>query len=349
MTKLIFTSDWHCHDYPSSGYDKAGTNSKLADILAAGGLAVQAARDLGEHGYLIHGGDLFHNRKHIPVGCLARTAALFRQLPPDRAHVLDGNHDMTSTGDGASSVQALHGIVTAHSQVETTTLGEFRVGWLPYMDDPVEVKAATTKLLAQGAEILVAHLGLSDPRLADCVPADYELPGRINLSDLQHTRFKLVVLGHYHRTQTLAPNVIYIGSPLQLSYKESGHDKGYWTYTRAQGLTFIENTISPRYHIVDNDEALTFGQAADIAAGKDKVWFKRVSKAQADQLKLAYGANANVRIEAAPVVSTGARLDDTAKGVELLAAYVRTVSPDLDDSEVAALSRLGQELINAAG
>jgi DNA repair exonuclease SbcCD nuclease subunit len=273
---------------------------------------------------------------------------LHAKLPFD---VLEGNHDQDQSGDGTSTVGAFDGIVRAHTQTSMTTVAGIKFGWLPYTDDPEIVKRTTAKLAKMGAQVLMAHLGIGDPKFSDCMPVDYETPGRINVSDLHPELFQQVFLGHYHTSQDLAPNVRYIGSPLQLSFKEARISKGFWTWDPSTNeATFIENTISPRYHIVDSqkpDEAPNKTEVRD----DDFLWYRAQSKDEAQELRKQLGdRRVPPRIDIAPSKSALARLSkDATTDAKKLAEYVRIEVPGMTDEWYDAMVKSGATLIEEVG
>lgn len=348
--KFAVSSDWHLHNYSGAQVRVLpdGTNSRLKDILDCCDWMVDQAVERGCTAFL-HGGDVTHNRKVLHISAWARATAAFRRwgerIP---FYVNEGNHDEDQSGDGTSTVGALAGIVAgAYTTPVVAHVGRVPVGWLPYLEDPAVVRAETARLAKRGARVLVAHLGIGDPRHADCLPIDYETPGRISVADLNPELFDQVFLGHYHTAQDLAPNVRYVGSPLQLSFKEAGITKGFWTYDTDTGeVEFVENTASPQFHVLT--ETYT---AADLAhlPGRDHVWVKNANPdVAAAAAEASAGREVPIRVERAPVVTAGqARLSPEARTErETLAEYVRIASPQTEEGEAQALVGLGAQLLD---
>ncbi len=349
--RIALSSDWHLHNYSGAQVRilKDGTNSRLKDILDCCDWMVDEAVDRGCTAFL-HGGDVTHNRKVLHISAWARACAAFRRwgerIP---FHVNEGNHDEDQSGDGTSTVGALAGVVAgAYTSARTSRVGSLKVGWLPYVEDPAEVREQTARLAKEGARVLVAHLGIGDPRHADCLPIDYETPGRISVADLNPELFDQVFLGHYHTPQDLAPNVRYIGSPLQLSFKEAGITKGFWTYDTETGeVEFVENTASPRFHILPENEAVALLAHGEIP-GRDHVWVKNASPDVAAACAAMGDREVPIRVERAPVVTAGqARLSPEARTErETLAEYVRIASPETGEGEAHALVEAGAKLMD---
>ena len=70
------------------------------------------------------------------------------------------------------------------------------------------------------------------------------------LAYLQCPKFKQVFLGNVHDPVQLGNNCRYIGSLLQIDYRDAGKKRGFVIYDPQGKVEFVENTVSPRYHIV---------------------------------------------------------------------------------------------------
>jgi DNA repair exonuclease SbcCD nuclease subunit len=68
-------------------------------------------------------------------------------------------------------------------------------------------------------------------------------------ADVLAEKFAFSFVGHYHESKAVRPNVISVGSPLQLSFSEMGQAKGCWLLDTevAEPLTFIANKESPEF------------------------------------------------------------------------------------------------------
>lgn len=350
MSKIAFSGDWHFHSYqgPLVRVEADGTNRRLTDILECAEWMVTDSIARGAVAFL-HGGDLTHNRRSMANEAWTRVAQFMRSMGQRiPTYVLEGNHDLSASGDGTSTVAALDGFVHAVPEVCSTSVGKLKVGWLPYCEDRDQVRAAADMLARKGCRILIAHLGLGDPKFADCVPVDYETPGRIELRDLFPDRFEQVFLSHYHTAHEIIPNVRYVGSPLQLSFKEAGKAKGYWIWDTDGGeAEFIENTASPQFHVMDEAEAL-----AKLAHGEvpkqDFVWVKDAGPelARACQEMRGDPAAPMLRVDRAIVQrDIAVRVDPTGPMADQLDQYVRHVAPDTGAEDRAALVAAGAELM----
>ncbi len=276
----------------------------------------------------------------------ARVAQFMRRMNERiPTYVLEGNHDMSASGDGTSTVMALDGLVHAVTKPQVIKIGRYKVGWLPYVEDPEQVRTIIKAMKADGARSIIGHLGIGDPKLSKCLPTDYETPGRINVSDLSSEDFDQVFLSHYHTPQDLAPNARYLGSPLQLSYKEANEVKGFWIHdTDTNEVEWVENTDSPRFHKLTENAAvaqLAHGEIPD----RDFIWITDATREGVEDFRK-IDRPTPLRIDLAPTkVHVESRLSDEAKtDDEVLAEFVRVTKAEESAEEQRALVLLGKDL-----
>lgn len=337
----VFLSDTHAHAYAGSRVTAEGANQRLLDVIAAMDMARLHAERTRQS--IIHCGDLFHDRKGVKPEVLHRVGEWLErcQASSVKVYILAGNHDMSIHGDGTSSVRGLAG--EWRTIIDTPVVipvDGVQVGFLPYVEDPKVVDEEVLRLNDAGAEILVAHLGLGDPQHADCVPVDYEVPGAISTLNLHPDKFDQIFLGHYHNHQRIFGHVHYVGSPLQLSFKEVGQRKGFMSWQRGKSPRFVENLISPRYFKVEGDMI-----PAEVRP-EDHVWCTGLDRdagaAVVEQLR---GKVGSFRVDIARREEVAARIPSGVKGADLLRAYIRTVAPQEDPAEVEELVALGADLV----
>lgn len=338
MARFLLLADTHFHEYPGPT-DKGGVSLQFVALLESVLRAVLEARA----DVVVHLGDLFHNRPSLTTTCLAAVASLMRNIAMGKDHrvqVLMGNHDLSPSGDGASSVGALQGVIDAHTNVETADFLGVRWGFIPYCEDPKLVARACRRLESAGASVIAGHLGLGDPKFSACVPADYEVPGRISVRDL-HGAFKRVFLGHYHEPQKVTERITYIGSPIQLTFGDAGAERGYWVWdSDVDKLTFHPDERSPRYIKVKS------GAIPEVRAG-DHIWVSGVDRQKAAEIRERFAEkNVSLRVDQRVEQGAAARLPVGVRGADLLKAYVRVRLPDCDGTEIEELIRVGKEILD---
>lgn len=339
---LVISADIHAHAYTGSAQGPDGSNLRLIDIVDCLDKMRETA---GKGGSIIIAGDLFHDRKGVRPEALHRVGAWLERCRDQRVtvYILVGNHDLSVGGDGCTSARALSGTAIVVEKSTTLDVEGVRVGFLPYTDDSEVVRGSTKALKKQGASILVAHLGLGDPKYADCVPSDYEVPGRINVSDLRCGDFDRVFLGHYHHQQRVTENCCYVGSPLQLSLKEAGQAKRFVTYSKGK-VQNVSNDWSPRFH------KLIPAEVATAKLGKrDHVVVVNATEAQAEEIRATLGEREGaLRIEKKAENPTSERISADASGVDMLREYVGIKAPELSAADARELVLVGSSVLESS-
>lgn len=172
---------------------------------------------------IVIGGDILHGKSVI----YAIAQEIMIQYFKDFSHlitffVIDGNHDLSGKGDD---------VVSALRSLETIP----NVKWIPYSEifymkeeDILFVPYSTklpTIIKDNRAKILISHFGLSEGILN----SGLSIVSDISLKDLIG-RYKLVLLGHYHKPQEIIRETIslyYTGSSIQLDWGEKGDIKRF--------------------------------------------------------------------------------------------------------------------------
>lgn len=336
MSKVVIISDTHLHAYSGSPVDAEGGNARLGDVVAAMDAALATAISVGAVA-IVHAGDLFHDRKGVRHEVLHRAGEWVDRVHSAGIdlHILVGNHDL-SEDCRTFGPRVLSGRVRVYSKPTLVEIGGVAYGFSPYATDPEAVRRDYALLAKKGCECVIGHLGIGDPRFANCVPVDYEVPGRISLDDLSPESFDRIFLGHYHLRQRLTDRVMYIGSPLQLSFGETCHEKGWLVFDHDTGeVREIVNDSSPEYHVVTDISVLPSVPADDF------VWVRAANREDEVAAAEATRGRVGIRIDRAPAPSAPARIDPSARGEKLLRSYVQTVRPDLLADEVEALVQSG--------
>lgn len=342
---MLLLADVHAHAYQGSKILANGRNKRLQDVIACLDQALCVTR---KGTSLVIAGDLFHTRKGVLPEVLQAVGEWLNRAQSVRVpvYILAGNHDLSIGGDGSASVVALRHahIITEACRLE---IDGHMVGFVPYAEDPEYVRSIAKTHAKAGATVLVAHLGLGDPRFADCIPVDYEVPGHINLDDLRGDDFEQVFLGHYHNPQELASNVRYIGSPLQLSFREAGQAKGFVQFDNGK-VKRIENDWSPKFLKMDAAQAVAQLAHGEIAA-TDFVWVTGCTREDAKDLRAgAEATGMTIRVEHEHPVHHKIRIDASAGDADMLHQYVRATTPEAPNAEARQLIDTGLQLLTQA-
>lgn len=237
--KVLVTADWHVRQ------------NRLDDIACVLDDLVEQA---GVHrpDLILHGGDVFDTRQ--PTGELRARAALYlRELARIAPTiVVPGNHDGDSLKDwNLLAGGGLH-IVTEPRWIDLHTCKVFALPWLTprnvlefgrsHESRLADFGRAVEMLLRLAAgrgrdqtapHILLTHASVLGAQMGEHKPA---VLGRdLVWPTTWLAGFDLVVLGHFHKAQTVRADpgqiVLYPGSPERLSFNERNEDKGFYVVT----------------------------------------------------------------------------------------------------------------------
>jgi len=199
-------------DLPERLHSIKKTLYEIADYCIANGI-----KDI------IIGGDVLHGKSVIYAIAQEIMLEYFENYQKNITfHVIDGNHDLS--GKGEQVVSALRPLNTISN-----------VNWIPYSEtcfmeeENMLLVPYSTKLpdivRDNNANILVSHFGLDEGILN----SGLSIVADVSLKDLVG-RYKLVLLGHYHKPQEIIRSDIslyYSGSLIQLDWGEKGDEKRF--------------------------------------------------------------------------------------------------------------------------
>jgi DNA repair exonuclease SbcCD nuclease subunit len=223
-------------------------------------------------------GDLFHDRQKIDVLTYQKTFETFRKylenaaIPPYRVWILLGNHDLWHFQKwDVSSCHPLGAIegVTVIDRPDFFFIGGHPIAFLPYTHDPIKdleslenkwKKVSNHITYRKHPKILCGHLAIDGAlwntkhqTFSDViVEHDGDM---VKIDPSLFDNWEQVFLGHYHASQELNDFIEYVGSPLQLSFGETGQKKHILIYDLDTGeKEYIENQFSPKHYILTEDK-----------------------------------------------------------------------------------------------
>ena len=221
--KFAFIADIHFSRY---GQDKIEDESNLPERLHSIKNALyevsQYCKD-NEIKTLIIGGDVLHGKSIIYAIAQDLMLDFFKDNTELDFYVIDGNHDLSGKSESAvSALRSLENIrnVTwvGHKDLSYNIAGE-DITLIPYSYRLPDI------VKQNSAKILISHFGLSEGVLN----SGLSIVSEVSLKDLVD-RYKLVLLGHYHKPQEIIREDIklyYVGSLIQLDWGEKGDEKRF--------------------------------------------------------------------------------------------------------------------------
>lgn len=288
--RILCTSDWHVHSFSDfshpvtvvwdedshrfsqvesdgsevlSGHIDMG--SRLFYILDGISQMLQYALDNNIH-YVLFAGDLFHHRGTIEVlafNCVRRILESYHQASLE-FYILSGNHDqIDSSLTPVTSVSSFSDIATVIETPQLLDIDGIQVAAVPYSANRDFILSSINVLYKAcndtSQSILMAHLGVTGAVVGS---GSSVMRDEYSLDDLMADKWKYVILGHYHRPQTLSRNTFYCGTPVQNTFNDEvpGKDgyNGFFVVDtdRRYDIRFVP-VIEPRFITVSSPEELT--------------------------------------------------------------------------------------------
>ena len=228
--------------------------------------------------------------------------------------ILPGNHDQIDIA-GRNALEVFHHLPQV--SVYTACTLDKDGYWIPYRKNREDLIYALTQYDAlaksgrgendAGKRVLFSHHGVQGA-LQNDQHKDTE-----GLSPTFFKRFDRILMGHYHKRQTLG-SVIYVGSPRQVLRQEAGQLKGFALWN-GQQIEWVDRFWGPRFHKA----------RAEGGGGIDQEALVKALDATGAQYVIEPEAQRNeARIEVKP----GAGLRDFAEG------YVELHRGELDGAEL---------------
>lgn len=213
--KRVQLADIHLSAYKDDDIEQEyGLPRRLSYLIKAMNIACQYAIDHGITNVDI-AGDLHNDKDVIYTDSQnAFVKYVIVKYPTINFTILAGNHDISSTGEYSSTCVESYKF---HKNV-TCVIDK------PYVDGNICFVPYTQNLVADiknsDSEILISHFGLSEALLQ----SGMSISSNIGLNQLR--KFKLVILGHYHKPQQLE-NTYYVGSPVHINWNDKNESKRF--------------------------------------------------------------------------------------------------------------------------
>ncbi len=220
--KFAFIADIHLSKYGQDSIDQTSKLPKRLHMLKD--TLYQVAEYCIEHkiSNIVIGGDILHGKSIIYAIAQKVMLEYFRHyIETLYFYVIDGNHDVS--GKSSDAVSALESLGNEPNvkwiAMESQAYGVGNILFVPYSTIMTDI------IKKQESDILISHFGLNEGILNSGI----SIVSDISMNDLIG-RYKLVLLGHYHKPQEIINDQIsiyYVGSPIQLDWGEKQDDKRF--------------------------------------------------------------------------------------------------------------------------
>jgi len=194
-----------------------------------------------------------------------------------KVRLIAGNHDYVSGASRESSLVGLSKVVDFVYWRETCSEG-FRcsngiakvcfVPWEGEIPAPAQIEEIWgSERYRSGPNILVGHVAVEGAIVGS---REYQPPAGTPLTMFDH--FDLVLLGHYHKRQSVTSKVHYVGSLVAHDFGDAGEVRGFTKLNLDTLETEFIPLATPRFLIVrDGDKRLTDYEEKEISGNYVRV------------------------------------------------------------------------------
>lgn len=243
MSKWVLTADWQFDEQARySRMTPQGIMSRLKDQIDCLHWVVEEALSLNCEGIVLNG-DIFDSRTELNLAVIDMVCREVYSAAESGLKVLFvvGNHDSYLRSPAINSLQMFQGYATVVD--EPMVVGPFAC--LPWVDDQATL-AKWVDVLVGKAPFLLGHM------LVD--GAVHQSAQTVPIKLLKPDRWQKIFLGDVHEPLAFKHDKInYIGAPMQLHFGDAGGFRGFIVLDSETGkFQRIENTGSPRFHIIDD-------------------------------------------------------------------------------------------------
>lgn len=204
-------------------------------------------------------GDLFDRRKYINFNSLFRCKHyFFDQLKSHNVQLftLVGNHDIFWRDSLEVNSHDLllkeYDNVHSVSSPKTISFDDTTIDFIPWMCKENEEEVVEF-ISSSKSDLCVGHFEISGFAMYRGVTSEDGL--KINLFE----RYERVISGHYH-TRSSRENVIYVGTPYEMTWEDHGDPKGFHIFdTDTRELTFYENPFR-MFTKIDYDDSANYSE-----------------------------------------------------------------------------------------
>jgi DNA repair exonuclease SbcCD nuclease subunit len=186
---------------------------------------------------MIIGGDLLHGKSVIYAIAQNLMLEFFRRHRDLTFYVIDGNHDLASRGQDAVSALVSLDSEDNVKRCQDTSCPLQNMLLVPYSSSMIPI------IKNNKADILISHFGLNEGVLN----SGLSIISDLGVKDLAG-RYKIVLLGHYHKPQEIITDdiqIYYAGSPIQLDWGEK-HDEKRFLVVDSEKLE-VESVLTNGY------------------------------------------------------------------------------------------------------
>ncbi len=270
MGKFIITSDWHVKLWTDKETTSDNIPLRLHEIFSSITQLCEYAR-MNNIDHIIVAGDINDLKNVVHVKAFVRLKKILDLYSDINFTFTHGNHDATARIDTDSAIELL----ANNEHIRAHVIGpliEDNIAYLPYSKS----MADEIRDLDESIEILIGHFGVNEAQLSN----GHSIKTAIRATDL--SRFKLVLLGHYHKPQNFE-NIWYMGSLIQMRRDEANEEKRFLVVdSETFKVESVPITGYRKYHQFIIDDANTadamISEAQTLKDAGDFVYIRKLIK-----------------------------------------------------------------------
>ncbi|MFW6002351.1 MAG: metallophosphoesterase family protein [archaeon] len=215
--KFVFTADLHLKNWQDNQYTEEGIPLKLKEIINAFCQMCDYAME-NEINWVIIAGDVNDTHSTIHARPFSMFSRILKSYPQLHFTIIPGNHDNASIKQTETAIDLLDYIdnVEVVNQTKEIKINDRKIVLVPWkrtMKD--ELKNAP------GGDIMISHFALSEAFTS----TNQQIRTSISKQDLK--RWTMVLLGDYHKPQTVDNFIWYVGSPVPTERSEFKEEKRF--------------------------------------------------------------------------------------------------------------------------
>jgi DNA repair exonuclease SbcCD nuclease subunit len=338
--KIAFISDVQLHNHKLWSHPLPnGMNSRLKNGIDA---LEQAFKAVGSGDMVVINGDLFHDRKRIEHDVLQATTELFEKYKDREVILVVGNHDqfLRNGRIHATSIFNAFSNVTVvsdwHIHYTDNSSGDGVALFCHAFTEDIPSLRKWVRSHAKPQDglrnFLILHQGVEGADYGNGIKSKSEL----DLKDIKAGQFDYVILGHYHKPQSLSDNTFYLGSPYEIDEGEAGDIKRFMLFD-GDKLKSIDVTGMPKHRRFQSNEDYQESLSSGDVTKDDFVTVVCDSRDEVREV-----SNSGLKAVKRRVVThttAGLEVEDMSVDSALKACLEKLGRPDLLD---LALSRLAE-------
>jgi len=259
--RALFTADLHMsNNLPYSKHVSEGVSDRLID---QGNLINRILNDATNYNcdaiFIL--GDVF-DQSRVDAITLTETIRWLSNTPVDM-YILPGNHDGINTRGERFIVEAFDVIPRIHYIGLDSMVGldplELADGLMffpiPFM--PIDKTIDVLKNILDKRNKCKSNVLLMHNSVVGCKYGNWKCEDGFGIKKNILSQFDYVLSGHFHTSQKIGKNGMYLGSPLHFRYDDCGRKSGYWIIEWDRNGKIKKKFIDgrcPKFHLIELDE-----------------------------------------------------------------------------------------------